>query len=95
MKIINILEIDSRMNYPAFIAGENACPPKNCGGPNSFENLKKIIAGKGSKEKDELLLWLGGFYNPITFDQYFFNRYILWSEEDRNFNLSIFERLLD
>ncbi|MCB0413120.1 MAG: plasmid pRiA4b ORF-3 family protein [Bdellovibrionales bacterium] len=81
IEITNILEDDPKMNYPVCIAGENACPPEDCGGPHSFENLKKVITGKNSKEKDELLTWLGGFYNPATFDPNFVNKYFLWEDD--------------
>ncbi|MCB9061404.1 MAG: plasmid pRiA4b ORF-3 family protein [Halobacteriovoraceae bacterium] len=80
IEITNTLEDDPKMNYPVCIAGENACPPEDCGGPHSFENLKKVISGKNSKEKDELLTWLGGFYNPATFDPNFVNKFFLWDD---------------
>lgn len=84
VEITNTLKNDPRMNYPVCIAGENACPPEDCGGPHGFENLKKVIAGKNSKEKDELLTWLGGFYNPNTFDPNFVNK-LLWSGDELDF----------
>lgn len=82
IKISKILDHDPRMNYPACVAGENACPPEDCGGGHGFEDLKSILAGKESEEKDELLTWLGGFYNPTTFDPNFVNRYLLWNENE-------------
>lgn len=80
VEITSVLEHDPRMNYPVCIAGENACPPEDCGGLPGFENLKNVIAGKDSEEKDELLTWLGGFYNPNTFDPNFVNK-LLWSSD--------------
>lgn len=82
IKISKIIDHDPRMNYPACTAGENACPPEDCGGIPGFGNLKSILAGKESEEKNELLTWLGGFYNPTTFDPNFVNRYLLWTEND-------------
>ena len=82
LEITKELEHDSKMNYPVCIGGENACPPEDCGGPYGFEELKKIIAGKNSKEKGELLTWLGGFYSPTTFDPNFVNKHFLWNEDD-------------
>lgn len=82
IEITAVLETDARMNYPICIAGENACPPENCGGTSGFKNLKAILAGKDSNEKDELLSWIGGFYNPHTFDPNFVNRFFLWPVED-------------
>lgn len=82
IEITNVLDDDSRMNYPVCIAGENACPPEDCGGTHAFERLKSILIGKDGDEKDEMLTWLGGFYNPHTFDPNFVNKYILWAGED-------------
>lgn len=88
IKISKILDHDPRMNYPACIAGENACPPEDCGGIPGFEDLKSTLAGKESEEKDELLTWLGGFYNPATFDPNFVNKYFLWNDDDLDLGLT-------
>ena len=82
IEITKILTHDPRINYPVCIGGENACPPEDCGGPHRFENLKSVIAGKDSPEKDEVLTWLGGFYNPTTFDPNFVNQYLLSDARD-------------
>jgi hypothetical protein len=58
IKVSKILDHDPRMNYPVCIAGENACPPEDCGGVHRFEKLKPTLVGKESEEKDELLTWL-------------------------------------
>lgn len=80
VEIVKVLEHDPRMSYPVCIAGENACPPEDCGGPPGFEDLKKTLAGKDSEEKDEMLTWVNGFYNPKTFDPNFINRHLLWAD---------------
>ena len=81
VEITAIHEHDERMQYPICIGGENACPPEDCGGPYGFENFKKALAGPDSEEKDELLSWVGGYYNPTTFDPNFVNKNFLWNEE--------------
>jgi hypothetical protein len=80
VEIVRALEHDSRVRYPICTGGENACPPEDCGGIHGFEELKKKIAGKDSEEKAEMLGWLGGYYNPITFDPNFVNRHFLWAD---------------
>ncbi len=82
VEITNVLETDRRMNYPVCIGGENACPPEDCGGIGGFESLKSTLLGEDSEEKDELITWLGGFYNPYTFDPNFVNKNFLWFEEE-------------
>lgn len=72
-----------RLNYPICVGGENACPPEDCGGIHGFEELKKTLTGKDSEEKDEMLAWMGGFYNPKTFDPNFVNKHFLWGGRHR------------
>ena len=54
--------------YPACIAGEGACPPEDSGGSYGFEQLKELLAGPPSVERDEMLEWTGGDYDPARFD---------------------------
>ncbi|MGE3610369.1 MAG: plasmid pRiA4b ORF-3 family protein [Bacteriovoracaceae bacterium] len=82
IRITKILETDPRMQYPACIGGENACPPEDCGGPSRFEHLKSVLAGKDCEEKDMIITWVGGYYNPYTFDPNFVNRYMIWAEDE-------------
>lgn len=79
IEICQVLEHDPRMRYPICIDGQNACPPENCGGAGGFEELKETLAGKDSEEKDDLLEFVGGHFNPHSFDTNFVNKYFLWS----------------
>ena len=81
LEITEVLDHDPRMQYPACIGGENACPPEDCGGPPGFDNFKTVIAGKDSPEKNDLLAWVGGYYNPSTFDPNFVNKRLLWADD--------------
>ena len=81
IEITQVLEDDLRVRYPICIGGENACPPEDCGGPHRFEMLKATLAGKDNEEKDELLSWVGGYYNPFSFDANFVNRFFLWEQD--------------
>ncbi len=69
----------AKMKTPICIDGENACPPEDCGGTPGFENLKKVIANPKDEEHENLMDWLGGFYNPNTFDPNRINRDLLWA----------------
>ena len=80
IEITNILKHDPRMNYPVCVGGENACPPEDCGGIPGFDQLKKTLAGTDSEEKDEMLTWVGGYYNPKSFDPNFINKHLLWAD---------------
>jgi hypothetical protein len=54
--------------YPACVAGEGACPPEDCGGSPGIAEFKAVLAGPPSAERDELLAWAGGAYDPGRFD---------------------------
>jgi hypothetical protein len=54
--------------YPACIAGEGACPPEDSGGAYGFADLKEILAGPPSDERDEMQTWAGEDYDPSHFD---------------------------
>jgi hypothetical protein len=61
-------EAAAGMTYPACTAGEGACPPEDSGGIPGFANLKEILAGPPSQERDELRAWAGEDYDPERFD---------------------------
>jgi hypothetical protein len=54
--------------YPACVAGGGACPPEDCGGSYGFAELKELLAGPPSAEREEMLGWAGGDYDPARFD---------------------------
>lgn len=78
IEISSVLTHDSRMQYPVCIGGENACPPEDCGGPHGYQELLEILNGPDGEEKDERLAWVGGFFNPHTFDPNLVNHAFLW-----------------
>ena len=53
--------------YPACVAGEGACPPEDCGGSPGFAEFKAALAGPPGTERDALLQWAGGDYDPGRF----------------------------
>lgn len=55
--------------YPVCVGGEGACPPEDCGGSYGFAEFKELLAGPPSTERDEMLQWAGGDYDPTRFDQ--------------------------
>ena len=59
---------DAARMYPECIAGEGACPPEDCGGPGGFADLKELLAGPPSPEREEMRAWAGEQYDPARFD---------------------------
>lgn len=43
-------------------------PPEDCGGPGGFADLKELLAGPPSPEREEMRAWAGEDYDPVHFD---------------------------
>ena len=67
-----VIPAESKVAYPRCIAGENACPPEDCGGFPGYDRLCKIMKQPKHKEHKEMLEWLGltsaKEFNPKAFD---------------------------
>ena len=50
------------------LAGANACPPEDVGGPYSYAEFLKIINNPKHPEHRETLTWCGGAFDPTGFD---------------------------
>ena len=56
---------DPRLAYPVCIGGSRACPPEDCGGPLGYGQLLDALL---NDDNDELVTWVGGFFDPAGFD---------------------------
>lgn len=54
--------------YPRLVAGKNACPPEDCGGPGGYADMLRVLAGRRNARRRELIDWLGGSFDPKAFD---------------------------
>jgi len=63
-----ILPKDSGKTYPACLDGARACPPEDCGGVGSYEEMLEAIKLPHSEEAREYVRWLGYLYEPEAFD---------------------------
>lgn len=59
---------------PACVAGENACPPEDVGGPPGYQHLLGVLADRNHEEHTDMLLWVGGVFDPGGFDLNRLNR---------------------
>lgn len=50
------------------LAGELACPPEDCGGPYGYAQLLEVLDDPNHPEREEMLDWLGGEFDPEDFD---------------------------
>lgn len=62
-----------RTALPVCLAGENACPPEDCGGIYGYYNLLNAVADPKHPDHRDLAEWLGEF-DPNLFDLEAVNR---------------------
>jgi hypothetical protein len=48
--------------------GERACPPEDCGGVWGYADLLQIIMDPKHEKYEPMMEWLGGEFDPETFD---------------------------
>ena len=59
---------------PLCLAGENACPPEDVGGPHLYREFLEAIANAKHQEHGHYLRWIGGVWDPAGFDMNRVNR---------------------
>ncbi len=59
---------------PICLAGENACPPEDVGGPPGYELYLRILGDRGHEQHEDMVRWIGGVFDPKGFDLNRINR---------------------
>jgi hypothetical protein len=65
---------DLELGTPRCVAGENACPPEDVGGPHGYQRFLECLADASHEEHDDTLRWVGGVFDPKGFDLNRLNR---------------------
>ena len=68
LELINISNKPVNEILPIIVAGENACPPEDCGGVSAYQLLKNILLNKSDEEYQNTIAWIGYKFNPEKFD---------------------------
>jgi hypothetical protein len=50
------------------MAGANACPPEDIGGPPGYVDFVQAISDPAHPEHEELLEWCGATFDPFGFN---------------------------
>ena len=53
---------------PGCTAGARACPPEDCGGTTGYYDLLVALSDPDHEEHDTMLEWVGGKFDPNSFD---------------------------
>jgi len=69
-----VLDADPEINYPLCIKGKRACPPEDCGGVWGYRDFLEAIQNPDDPEHEEILEWVGGFYDPEDVELHEVNR---------------------
>jgi hypothetical protein len=74
LRVEKILPRDEGKRYPVCLTGKRACPPEDCGGIWGYASFLEAIRDPEHPEHDEMLEWVGGEFDPDSFDQDEVNR---------------------
>lgn len=62
------------LRLPVCLAGENACPPEDVGGPPGYALFLEVLADRGHEQHHDMVRWIGGVFDPKGFDLNRINR---------------------
>lgn len=68
VRIEQVLPPDSALKHPLCLAGANACPPEDVGGPPGYLDFLEALADPSHEEHDDMLRWCGGAFDSTSFD---------------------------
>jgi len=74
VEVEDVTSPDRRLSYPVCIAGARACPPEDCGGAFGYEEFITALADPTHDEHDQMVTWVGGHFDPDSFDANAVNR---------------------
>jgi len=63
-----IMEPEPNTQYPCCLDGKRACPPEDVGGVYGYPEFLAAIRNRDDPEHDSWLEWIGGKFDPETFD---------------------------
>jgi hypothetical protein len=68
VKLEKILPDDGGLKLPMLTGGANAAPPEDVGGVQGYRDFLAILADPKHEEHQSMLEWIGGAFDPTTFD---------------------------
>lgn len=68
VEIENFARSPQGLEHAVCLAGANACPPEDCGGPPGYQHLLNVLADPSHEAHADLLDWVGGSFDAAAFD---------------------------
>lgn len=68
VKIEKSLPPDPTLKTPVCLAGANACPPEDVGGPPGYVDFLDALSDPAHPEHDNMIEWCSGPFDPTAFD---------------------------
>ena len=68
IQVEKVLEPDPQVKYPRCVKGSRAGPPEDCGGPWGYGDFLDAIQNPDNEQHEEMLEWVGGEFDPESFD---------------------------
>lgn len=92
-----IVEAEKGMKYPRCIAGKNACPPDDCGGPWGYMELLEIYTnGPKNEDQKEQLEWLISDYGEWDAEKFVTDEDVeFWDTKRKTAYLRAMQKSLD
>ena len=60
--------------HPVCVDGKRSAPPEDCGGTGGYDEFLEIITDPKHPDRDDMLRWAGGDFDPERFDKDTVNR---------------------
>lgn len=71
MRLEKIVDPEPRKHYPVCTGGKRACPPEDCGGPWSYQELLHLASSPfRDYERRQARQILGRGFDPETFERH-------------------------
>ena len=74
IEVEKIVEPPVEGQVPSCLAGANACPPEDCGGPPGYMDMLEALRDSNHPEHEAMSEWIGGEFDPAHFDIAVVNR---------------------
>ena len=75
--------VESSTKRPQCLSGERHCPPEDCGGILSYQEVVRALSGEASElepvEVSEWLAWAGEGFDPAFFNLEATNTRLRWN----------------